>query len=125
MTVFRDPAVPLSPGQAEMRKRVLKEIEKDPGGFDMSSWESGWRTGCGQCGTTRCIAGWAQYLERGAVYENGLGRDVPSVWSDAIGLLGLTFAEYTGEVAGDDDLFYMDDDQALERLRELASVEAG
>src|ERR1700679_572181 len=109
MTPFRDPSTPLSIEQSELRKRTLKEIESDPRGFDMNSWEIHRHPNQHYCGTTRCIAGWAQFLARGAVYEYGdKALGIPHVDDDAIGLLGLTAVEFGGtDPADDDGLFYV------------------
>jgi len=125
---FRDPATPLGIKQAELRKRTLKEIENDPAGFDMTEWEH--RKQPNQyknCNTTRCIGGWAQFLARGAVYEDGdEAAGIPPTYLDAIGLLGLTVAEYGSDKPGlhgdPGALFFLPGDQAVERLRELAGA---
>lgn len=128
LSPFRDPAVPLAPEQLELRKRVLKQIEYDPESYDMGDWERiYWERSYSPCRTTRCIAGWAQYLARGEVNMRGTARrGIPDVTWDAIRLLGLTAAEFGtddpddrwfGPAAG---LFYLDDEAALGRLRELA-----
>jgi hypothetical protein len=131
---FRDPATPLGPEQAELRKLTLKTIEADPRGLDMGNWERRKQPNQHFCGTTRCVAGWAQYLARGAVYADGdKALGIPPVDRDAIGLLGLTAAEYGAGDLGphaldtvhDGALFYLTEDEALERLRELARAEAG
>jgi hypothetical protein len=123
---FRDPAVPLSPAQLELRVLVYEQALRDPGSFDMRDWErTPWslRWSESRCKTTRCVAGWAQFIRRGKVYEDGneeLG--IPPVDADATGLLGLTEDEYGGDAYGADGLFYLDDEDALERLRELAGL---
>ena len=128
---FRDSDVPLAPDQLELRKLTLKTIEADPGGFNMEDWEweeeEEYRLGRGVCRTTRCGAGWAQYLARGAVYEDGdVGLGIPPVDQDAIQLLGLTVEEYgTNDIEGIQNgaLFYATRERFIQRLRGLASVE--
>ena len=132
-TPFRDPKTPLAPEQLELRKRVLKQIEYELASFDMRSWEKiipGWGNQHGResCKTTRCLAGWAQFLARGAVFEYGTDdRRIVPVDDDAIALLGLTADEYGTDDLSDEGnaLFYLSDDDALARMRELAQAEAG
>ena len=126
---YRDPEVPLAPEQLELRKRVLKEIENDPAAFSMSSWEANYHSfnlrtrAYDVCTTTRCIAGWAQFLARGRCTADDDGVSSEDLENDAIALLGLTEAEFDppGNDQADDQLFYMNDDDALARLRELAA----
>jgi hypothetical protein len=127
---FRDPYVPLAPEQLELRKLTLKQIETDPDGFDMSQWEKQHfnMPPFPFCRTTRCVAGWAQFLARGAVYEYGVYENsrqiIPPVDRDAIVLLGLTMVEYgSDDLEGTCGLFFMPGSEVLERMRELASVE--
>ena len=128
---FRPAATPLTPEQLELRKLVYKQASNHPGTFAMGWWEVHY-TADGKttwpntpreevCNTTRCIAGWAQFLARGKVSEH-------NVEYDAIRLLGISRAEWrmTGgtceEHAGADvtGLFYATDTEALEALRKLA-----
>jgi hypothetical protein len=122
---FRNPHTPLTPAQMELRKMVLKVIEVDPSGFDMGEWEYS-ELGCE---TTRCGAGWAQFLARGAVYEYGLfdedGRQIiPPVDEDAIELLGLTKEEYGTDYSEDkyNALFFTSDSEFIRRMRELVGT---
>lgn len=115
---FRNPTVPLTEMQKWLRKRVLRQAVKEPATFNMTSWEN-------DCDTTRCIAGWAQFLVEGTVTPGTeCGRA-------AVDLLGLTAEEYYG--AGnalasyraqynerDNGLFFTLESEALERLRKLA-----
>ena len=124
--VFRDPGTPLTFAQRELRQLVLKQVEAHPDTFDMDEWERR-----GACGTTRCIAGWAQFFGRGRVsWRTSLPTaddptdyclDGPFVENDAVELLGLTEDEFYvhSDYCGDDDLFHLDDEEALERLREI------
>lgn len=117
---FRDPDEPLTDEQRFFRRETLREIEAAPHMFDMGDWER--RSFGGGCSTARCVAGWAQYLRRGAVYPFGLpAEDIPDAEDDAVALMGLTREEYLGE-SGEDPLFYTEDDDALARLRALAEA---
>jgi hypothetical protein len=119
--LFRKESTPLAPEQLALRKQVYKQAVAEPDRFDMNDWERRYRYPNGSCSTTRCAAGWAQFLARGAVYPEGdepLG--IPPVDDDAIVLLGLTEAEYNGGHDADEGLFYLEDDEAVERLRKLA-----
>jgi hypothetical protein len=116
MMHFRPEGVPLTEEQKLMRKRVLAQIENEPGSFDMDSWEEGLYDEDGkQCGTTRCIAGWAVYFAE----KDGRRTLVWDTLQDGISLLGLTRDEFSDE--HDVPLFYDTNYRALERLRELAS----
>jgi hypothetical protein len=112
---YRDPAVPLTEDQLLLRKKVLHQVETEPETFYMGDWERE-----GSCGTTRCIAGWAQFLARGQVCYFGNEQGLPDVEEDAIELLGLTENEYAGDPAAGSGLFYTSNDEALQQLRELA-----
>lgn len=46
----------------ELFRKILAKVEAEPQAFDMSTWEA---FPAPACGTTRCIAGWAVYLETG------------------------------------------------------------
>jgi hypothetical protein len=107
--LFRPEGEPLTEAQRELRWQVLKQISNEPETLDMAAWEEK-----GRCGTTRCIAGWAQFIVRGEVRRLYIKHD-------AIRLLGLTMDEYYGhgEAGG---LFYLDDAAALARMQELASA---
>jgi len=111
--IFRDPATPLSLEQRELRKQVYKQIDADPDTFDMSSWESSVDVTGARCGTTRCVAGWAQFFARGEVFPH----DAVSVKQDAITLLGLTHDEY---YCGGFVLFYTSNERALAWMKQLA-----
>src|ERR1700733_5603576 len=129
---FRDPGVPLTLEQSHLRKLTLKTIEADPGSFNMSFWERERSVSKDLCGTTRCLAGWAQFLVRGGVYvfDTGGVRVAGSVnrapygalpaQEDAIALLGLTEEEFGGssplDVRG---LFYQAETVAVARMRGL------
>ena len=114
--VFRNPDVPLTAEQAELRRLVLKQIETHPDTFWMGEWEYSDSI----CGTTRCIDGWAQYLTHGKIE---VIRDSNEVEVTGVRLLGLTEEEYYGGrprgsvVSG---LFYLSDKRALQEMRRLA-----
>lgn len=125
--VFRDPSVPLTPGQADARRRVAKIITDEPGSFDMDWWEkfhddddrqeqARWSGQLYACGTTRCIAGWAQFCATGRVNDD-------TVAQDAVDVLGLTLAEY--EPPGMSPLFHATNTEALARMNALAQAAPG
>jgi hypothetical protein len=128
--VFRDEDVPLGFEELERRRQVLKQVETHPGTLFMLTWERFSRT----CGTARCIAGWTQFFARGAVtydmdfvsenvvsFVSEHGASGPDVKQDAVTLLGLTQQEYFGPGIDNEDfaLFYLGNDTAVARLREL------
>lgn len=104
---FRDPGTPLAPGQLQHRKAVLAAVTDNPESFDMTQWFA--RKGCT---TTRCVAGWSQFLAAGRV-------NLATVSVDAIRNMGLTEAEFFSVRNG---LFYCDEDQALAALKRLAAA---
>lgn len=120
---FRDPDAPLTVEQSDMRKRVNKTIHDERDAFDMGTWEKNLRydreTGkpLTDCKTTRCVAGWAQFYARGKVY-------IDTVEQAAITALGLTREEFGGHELTS-QLFYLRDDDALDRMEALADVEPG
>ena len=76
------------------------------------------------CGTTRCLAGWAQYFANGEIGG--------SHWSDkdhaqaGIDILGLTEEEYYGSARpGDTGLFFTMDGAAARRFREIVENSCG
>lgn len=128
---FRKAGEPLTEDQLLLRKQVLHQAENEPSSFDMGDWEQVKKrydpfTDDLVCTTTRCIAGWAQYLVRGYVRQYTT-REGLSCERDAIGLLGITEEEWGAEPCecggngcNDEGLFYLDDEDALARLRKLA-----
>ena len=114
--LFRDRHTDLTEGQLLLRKQVLHQVETEPETFCMLDWEIG-----GGCRTTRCIAGWAQFLARGRCTVDDDGVSSKDVQDDAIALLGLTEAEFDppGNNEADEQLFYLNDEDALTRLRQL------
>jgi hypothetical protein len=110
---FRDPETPLTPEQRELRKAILKQIENDPVTFSMDSWEKSpfYPT----CKTTRCIEGWAEFIANGEVIDGSDGDREQM----GIELLGLTRDEYHIPT----ELFYDNEESALERMREIAHKE--
>ena len=63
-------------------QKIHAQITRDPGSHDQGSWEA-----VGECGTTRCIAGWALHFEaHGDVYKrNAHGRGSPARFHSARG----------------------------------------
>ncbi len=128
-SMFRQPSTPLTAAQAMMRKKVYDQISKHPDQFDMGWWESPFMrfkvfgdqlVEENTCGTTRCVAGWAQFMAKGEV-------DSYTVVEDAIREMGLTKEEYYGTAEGQIDysvkLFHVNDSDAVAWLKRL--VEEG
>jgi hypothetical protein len=108
---FRNPDVPLTPGQAELRKLVLKQVITDP----VSFWMGDWERVHSPCRTTRCISGWAQYLAYGKV-DFTRDQEVAGVQ-----LLGLTEEEYYRDRDHEEGgLFYLYERDAVREMRRLA-----
>jgi hypothetical protein len=107
---FRSEDTPLTEAQICLRSRVLEHIENYPESFDMADWEN---TVAASCKTTRCIAGWAEFLSRGSVMADVMAQEHDKA---GIELLGLTISEYreSGKF-----LFYTTNEEALERMRDL------
>jgi hypothetical protein len=108
ITMFRDPETPLTEEQRLLRKMVAEKITSEPKRFDMRTWST---TRELTCNTTACLAGWAIFLAGQIPYDTD-GDIAPR----AIKLLGLTEAEYDG------DLFYTTTDDALRRITALAEA---
>lgn len=104
--VFRDPFTPLTEAQRDLRARVLAQVTAQPHTFDMADWE-------GECGTTRCVGGWADYFMYG--YVNIDGVEVRAVRN-----LGLTDLEYFGPDENS-PLFTDTELGALARLNKLVN----
>jgi hypothetical protein len=105
----------------ELGRLVLKQATEFPETFSMDDWVQE-----KVCGTAACIAGHAMLFSgysfqrdehEGYVFIRPDGSQVSEEANEAISLLGLTDEEFCPE--GEDGLFYLDDDEALERLREL------
>jgi len=125
--VFRDPSVPVTAKQLALRKRVYQQARQHPDSLDMDCWEGALKV-CGDtCHTTRCIGGWAQFFVRGHVYQAADPlRNIPVVEVDAVILMGLSEEEFGAADLNDDDgLFYLDDEEAVERMRVLADAGTG
>jgi hypothetical protein len=124
--VFRDPSVPVTPEQMALRKRVYRQVKRHPETFYMGSWEEIPPANGTECNTTRCIGGWAQFFARGHVYQTAdPARNIPVVEEDAVILMGLSEEEYgCSDLNDDEGLFYLDDDEAVERMRVLAGEPA-
>lgn len=106
-------------------QKIHAQITQDPGSHYQGSWET-----VNECGTTRCLAGWALHFEaHGDVYQYGGGyingwsaqvrtlidsRDGLEDWYTvsqiAKHLLGLT-SDQAGR------LFYADEERAAEAVR--------
>ena len=127
---YPEPPLVIKPGsfkgtKEELRELVLQQIEQHPDNFHMSAWAENLdvrahdpelklliegvkdeflaQEGKSQCGTTLCIAGYAQLMVEGKIT---LG--VESAAKRALGLVGNW-------------LFYMDNEEALEELRALVA----
>lgn len=99
------------PSPQEVAQMVLDQVTNYPETHEQGNWEHT------NCQTTRCIAGWAQYLVRGFVNAGDNSRgDRPSVALDAAKLLGFrAISEDWGR------LFYdMNNDRVVRALRYLA-----
>jgi len=122
---FRNPATPLTDEQRFFRRETLAEIEANPELFDMYDWSRTRKTADG-CRTTRCVAGWAQFLRRGRVYpDGGLTADlrrVPPADEDAVLLMGLTEDEFYNGSRVNQGLWFTHESDALDRLRKLAAA---
>lgn len=113
---FRNPGTPLTDEQKILRKEVYRQISDEPESLYMNNWEGYMPT----CGTTRCVAGWAQHFMTGQMVNR------MTVKQDAVTGLGLTEAEYFGrtyyrdqEAEFESSLFYLSNEEALERMRQL------
>lgn len=108
LTNFPIPAI----GQ-ETAKLILDIIEATPESFDMSTWEA--HNPELKCGTTRCVAGWAQFIHEGRVEFDSGGDDNVEVRG----------ARYLGINTRDaDGLFYGGEERAKLALGYLARGEA-
>lgn len=85
----------------ELFRKIYTQIASEPESFDMGDWE---REGDPECGTTRCVAGWAIAFEldidrKGFIYSKDLSElgkrfEVnPSYFKVGAALLGLTHEE--------------------------------
>lgn len=133
----------------EMFKRIRDQIKRDPKSFDMSSWEFDLTseiseeggdfaieyydpetndyqpTMASECGTTRCVAGWAVYF---AAEDLGIdvNRPLEAVrldYAQKVGLRGDWSYSNLGLFALDIDdssLFYEDDVAAYRIVDEFA-----
>ena len=121
---FRKPGVAVTPEQMLVRKQTYEQVTEQPKTFAMTSWENEQAGaidagGSGpSCRTTRCLAGWAQYLVRGVVIQHiGFEDDVNY---DAIRVMGLSEEEYYRYGRG--GLFFTGDQEAVRWLAELAQI---
>lgn len=106
----------------ELFRKINDIIQPRPGKLFMGNWEEG--TGCG---TTRCVAGWAIYLETGApLYDLHSGELSPETRALAERLNVADDIEIIGgALLGLDvdqrQLFYVDNDEALMAVAEAAA----
>lgn len=104
----------------ELGRLVLRQVTEFPESFDMGDW-----AGSNACGTTACIAGWAMFfsgyeVNRYSCFIRPDGSMVTDDEAEGRGLLGLSQEElYVSDE--DDGLFYIDKDEAIRRLAELAA----
>lgn len=98
--------------------KIHDQIQSDPASHFQNNWE--WPYSAAECGTRRCVAGWAHFLTTGkdwfrAVEE--VDSDLGSKWHPeniAQEALGLTDTEAA-------NLFYgMDDDVARQKVEHYA-----
>ncbi|GIG59668.1 hypothetical protein Lfu02_40400 [Longispora fulva] len=123
MSEFRRPA----PGQ-ETARWVLEHIRQHPQTHDQGSWEV---EGAPECGTTRCVAGWAAHAH-GLVHHHSdssvRGEVTGGQWEQieyvAARLLGLRMQSPDEDLmsASDGDLlfFHTTNAQAVHALEYLA-----
>lgn len=100
----------------EVARVILKQLENHPKSFHMGSWVALWRFSSGGasssyqledvCGTTLCVAGYAQLFIKGHIDETTVERD-------AAAALGLN--RYHAE-----RLFYGGAEQAVQTLQAIA-----
>lgn len=107
-----------------LAEKVLGTIEAHPGLLDMTEWAAP-----AECGTSACISGHAM-LECGyrvkwtgtePAFFRPDGSQVHSEEWEGRDLLGLTDEEYQEGMPG--ELFYLEDEEAVARLRELVEAE--
>lgn len=91
------------PEPKQVARMVLDQITANPRSHDQRFWEE-----VGDCGTVRCVAGWTQFLVRGAVYiETSLDSLEPTprdVSVDAARLLGISDSDKDAEWLFDSSL---------------------
>lgn len=107
----------------ELFRRVHNVTASLPGSLFMDSWEEGSQS---QCGTTRCLAGWAVHLTTGQPLYTPDGELHPSVFELAarlgvihdFELLGAKLLGLSPEVAA--NAFYISTESAAEYIRLMA-----
>jgi len=134
----------------EMFKKIRDQIKRDPKAFQMADWEAslaedvaafaddfdvefydanrgGWDTApASECGTARCVAGWAIYFEaesRGLNLSLPLGQLKSQIAEQEGFVYGATFEELGERILGLDgrtSLFYKDEEEAYEIVNEYA-----
>lgn len=121
MSVMNPEALPLA-------KKVLEKITQEPQWFNMNHWFDKCEVvvdGRNRCGTTACLAGWAMLLSgefKLDYYGEPILTNTGSYEENGARLLGLPIEEVR-DPGG--NLFYSDEYEAIDRLRELiAEAEA-
>lgn len=120
---FRNPDEPLTEDQRLVRKQIFEQVVNLPESFSMSFWDAKLYHPQEDCGTTRCVAGWAIHFSGIDILEICTLQDLTIHGSDkivehAIKVMGLTREEYTD---GEARLFYTTAADAIERLGNLAA----
>ena len=114
---------PLTPPEygAKTAQAVLELIRLHPRMFNMREWIFSRFNllDASQCGTTLCVAGWAQWLHEGRVIENG--EDFDLTWEDEVDVKAAEYLGIDRETAG--ELFYSDAETAVAALEYLARGE--
>lgn len=122
--MFRDPNVPLTEEQKLNRKQIYHQITTVPESFSMDLWDTEYfAEPYDNCGTTKCIAGWALAYADIKISDLEIKNDVVStdlnITREAINAMGLTREEYYSY--NSDGLFHLyDDEGAVERMRQLS-----
>lgn len=136
-----------------MFKRILKQIELNPKSFHMAEWEHRFGTmdvyeisiynpatgesgyvSTAECGTTRCVAGWAVFFDAVDKGVNVTNRYLYQISRDANGNsliwdyvdyqgLGANILDISHEEA--DDLFHTDNETAYHMVKEYAEGRRG
>lgn len=137
----------------EMFQRILKQIELNPKSFRMAEWEDrfeendsswvsvyfpedgrSWTTSAGECGTTRCVAGWAVFFD---AMDKGVNVDKRPLWQISKDANGnnpdVDYMDYQGlgaDILGigyeeADDLFHTNNENAYNTVKEYAEGKRG
>lgn len=106
------------PEVEDLRLKVLRQIERHPEAHDQEVWES-------ECGTTRCVAGWALILAYPQATSAGQALYFYSEDHYVAGGGSASFEEAAGRLLGltpfeASDLFFgISNEEAVEKLRDL------